>query len=361
MKMNVLALVSVSLVLGLFSCKSKEKPAETTGKLLVTSTLGMDTSVVRNYVSQIHSIRHIEIRSQEKGYLEKVYVDEGQFVKKGQLLFQIMPAVYNAEKQKAAAEAEKARIELQNTQALFDKKVVAPNELAMSKASAAFAKAELNLANTHLKFTEIRAPFDGFIDKLDMKLGSLVDEGDLLTTLSDNAQMWVYFNVPEEEYLNYKLAEGQENLKEVHLLMANNEVFKQSGEVKTIEADFNNETGNIAFRATFPNPTNLLRDGETGTILMTIPMENSVVIPQKSSFEILDKKYVYVVDDNKQIHLTPIEVKAELPDLYIIQKGLTAGQKIILEGVRKVQDKDKIEFDYEEPNKVLKELKVASE
>lgn len=361
MKRNALALIGVSLAIGISSCKTKEKPAETAGKLLVTSAVGMDTAVTRNYVSQIHSIRHIEIRSQEKGYLEKVYVDEGQFVKKGQLLFQIMPAVYNAEKQKAAAEAEKADIELQNTKALFDKNVVAPNELAMSKASAAFAKAELNLANTHLKFTEIRAPFDGFIDKLDMKLGSLVDEGDLLTTLSDNSQMWVYFNVPEEEYLNYKLAEGQENLENVHLLMANNEVFKYNGQVKTIEADFNNETGNIAFRATFPNPTNLLRNGETGNILMTIPMQKAIVIPQKSSFEILDKKYVYTVDENKQIHLAPIDVKAELPDLYILKSGVTAGQKILLEGVRKVQDKDKIAFDYEDPNKVFKELRVASE
>lgn len=361
MKRNVLALLSVSLVLGLYSCKTKEKPAETTGKLLVTSGLGMDTSVMRNYVSQIHSIRHIEIRSQEKGYLEKVYVDEGQFVKKGQLLFQIMPAVYSAEKQKAAAEVERADIELKNTKALFDKKVVAPNELALSKASAAYAKAELNLANTHLKFTEIRAPYDGFIDKLEMKLGSLVDEGALLTTLSDNSQMWVYFNVPEEEYLNYKLAKSQENLNNVQLMMANGEIFQYKGQVKTIEADFNNETGNIAFRATFPNPSNLLRNGETGTVLMTIPTPNAVVIPQKASFEILDKKYVYVVDDNKQIHLTPITVKAELPDLYILKSGVDAGQKILLEGVRKVQDKDKIAFDYEEPNKVMKELKVASE
>jgi len=361
MKKNLLALLSASIVLGLYSCKAKEEPVETAGKLLVTSALGMDTTVVRNYVSQVHSARHIELRSQEKGYLEKIYVDEGQFVTKGQLLFQIMPTVYNAEKQKASAEVEKANIELKNTQALFDKKVVAPNELALSKANAAYAKAELELASAHLKFTEIRAPFDGFIDHLDMKLGSLVDEGDLLTTLSDNSQMWVYFNVPEKEYLNYKLAEDQENLKSVQLLMANSEVFKYNGEVKTIEADFNNETGNIAFRATFPNPSNLLRDGETGTVLMTIPMPKSVVIPQKASFEILDKKYVYVVDDNKQIHLSPIAVKAELPDLYILQSGVNAGQKILLEGVRKVQDKDKIAFDYEEPNKVLKTLKVASE
>lgn len=361
MKKNLLALLGVGIVMGVYSCKPKETTVETTGKLLVTGALKIDTSIVRNYVSQIHSIRHIELRSQEKGYLEKVYVDEGQMVKKGQLLFRIMPAVYNAEKQKVAAEVQKANIELKNTQSLFDKKVVAPNELALSKANLAYAKASLNLANTHLKFTEIRAPFDGYMGKLEMKIGSLVDEGDLLSTLSDNSQMWVYFNVPEEEYLNYKLAQGQENLSNVQLLMANNEVFKYNGKVQTIEADFNNSTGNIAFRATFPNPSNLLRDGETGTILMTIPAPSAIVIPQKATFEILDKKYVYVVDDSSRVHLMPITVKAELPDLYILKNGVNAGQKILLEGIRKVQDKDKIEFDYEAPEKVMKSLRVASE
>lgn len=361
MKKNLFALVSAWVALSMYSCTPKEKPSEEKGKLLVTSVLQMDTSTTRNYVAQIHSIRHIEIRSQEKGYLQKVYIDEGQYVVKGQLLFQIMPAVYNAEKLKAEAEATKADIELQNTKALYDKKVVAPNELALSKASAAYAKAELNLANTHLKFTQIRAPFSGYIDHLDLKLGSLVDEGDLLTTLSDNSKMWVYFNVPEYEYLNYKLAQGQENLKDVRLLMANHEVFDQNGVVKTIEADFNNETGNIAFRATFPNPSNLLRNGETGSVLMTIPMPHATVIPQKATFEILDKKYVYVVDGAQKVHLTPITVKADLPDLYIIKDGLKPGDKILLEGIRKVQDKDSIAYDLEDPRKVLKELSLATE
>src|SRR5688572_29279702 len=121
------------------------------------------------------------------------------------------------------------------------------------------------------------------MDHFQVRLGSLLDEGDLLTTLSDNSEMWVYFNVPEAEYLDYRSNQAGHNMSKVRLQMANHQLFPQAGVVKTIEADFNNETGNIAFRATFPNPDRLLRHGETGNILMDIPMSNAMLIPQKAT------------------------------------------------------------------------------
>src|SRR5690606_1771530 len=127
------------------------------------------------------------------------------------------------------------------------------NELALAKAKLDKAKAELALAMGHLGFTEIRAPFDGIIDRFRVRLGSLVDEGELLTSLSDNSKMWVYFNVPEAEYLDYITREKSDSVLKVQLQMANHQLFDQAGIVETIEADFNNETGNIAFRATFKN------------------------------------------------------------------------------------------------------------
>ncbi len=129
--------------------------------------------------------------------------------------------------------------------------------------------------------------------------------------------------------------------------MANNQIFEYPGVVKTIEADFNNETGNIAFRATFPNPKGLLRHGETGNILATTPLKNALIIPQKATFEILEKKYVFVVDKNNVIQQKEITIAAEMPDLYIIKEGVTENDKIMLEGIRKVKDKDKIaEYEY---------------
>lgn len=358
---KIIMLTGFCATLYLTSCGTKKEETEQETKFLVTSPLKRDTLITRNYVCQIRSIQHIEMRALEKGYLEKIFVDEGQAVKKGQMMFQIMPMIYQAELQKAQAEADFAQIEYFNTKKLADSDVVSPNELALVKAKLDRAKAEVSLAQVHLGFTEIKAPFDGFMDHFQVRLGSLVNEGDLLTTLSDNSEMWVYFNVPEAEYLDYKSNDKEENLLKVRLLMANNQLFEYPGVVRTIEADFNNETGNIAFRATFPNPNALLRHGETGNIEMTIPLKNAIIIPQKATFEILEKRFVYVVDKDNVVHSREVSIASEMPDLYVLKGGVSENERILLEGIRKVKDLDKITYEYEAPSKVLPSLKVYVE
>ncbi len=357
---RILMLASLCALLCATGCKPKTEEKEAETKFLVTSPVVMDTSITKQYVAQIRSIRNIELRAQEKGYLQNIYVDEGQFVKKGQLLFKIMPQLYEAEKQKAEAEAQAAEIELQNTKTLSDKNIVSKNEYLMAQAKLNKAKAELKLAQTHLAFTDIRAPFDGLINRLNMKLGSLVEEGELLSSLSDNSKMWVYFNVSEPEYLTYEEARNKGQLK-VQLMMANKEIFRHPGVVETIEGEFNNENGNIAFRATFPNSEGLLRHGETGNILINEPYKNALIIPQRATMEVMDKKYVFVIDKNNVAHLKPITIAAEMPDLFIISDGIAAGDKILLEGLRKVKNNDKIAYDYEDPKSVMEHQKLFSE
>jgi membrane fusion protein (multidrug efflux system) len=301
------------------------------------------------------------LRAQERGYLQQIFVDEGDYVKKGQPLFQIMPKLYEAEMQRAKAEADFAEIEYQNTKSLADRNVVAPNELAMAKAKLDKANAELALAQVHLQFTLIEAPFDGIIDRFHVRLGSLIDEGDLLTNLSDNSQMWVYYNVPEAEYLDYQSSVHADSAVKVDLLMANNKMFEFSGIVETIEADFNNETGNIPFRATFNNPNKLLRHGETGSILMGVPLADAILIPQKATFEILDKKYVFVINEDKVVHSREISIGAEMEDLFVVTEGLQPEEKILLEGLRKVRENDEIEFEYVAPEEVVHHLKLYAE
>jgi len=354
-------LMALCALLCCAGCGSHEEEHETETKFLVTSPVRMDTSITRDYVCQINSIRHIELRAQEKGYLQKMFVDEGKFVRKGQLLFEVMPKLYEAELQKAQAEVNFAKIEYENTKSLADSNIVAPNELAMAMATYDKAKAELALAEVHLDFTKIRAPFDGIVDRFHVRLGSLVDEGELLTNLSDNSKMWVYFNVPEAEYLDYKSKVKKDSTIKVTLVMANNKPFAYPGVVETIEADFNNETGNIAFRATFPNPDGLLRHGETGSIRILEPLKNALIIPQKATFEILDKKYVFVVDEKNVVRQREITIGAELEDLYAISEGLRENEKILLEGLRKVKDNDNIAYEYHEPQTVLASLKVYAE
>jgi membrane fusion protein, multidrug efflux system len=360
MKRNTLFTGLIAL-LCLASCATKEKEKEEEGKFTVTNALKLDTSFTKQYVSQIKSIRNIEIRAQEKGFLQNIYVDEGQFVQQGQLLFRIMPKIYEAELLEAQAEAKAAEIDLLNAKTLADKNVVSKNEQAMAQAKLDKAKAEVVLAKIHLSFTEIRAPFAGTIDRIPNKLGSLIDEGELLTSLSDNSKVFAYFNVSEPEYIEYQTNTKGRGDSHVSLLLANNQPLKYKGKVEVIESEFDNETGNIAFRASFPNPDKLLKNGETGKVLMTVPVNNALIIPQKATYEIQDKKYVFVVDKNNVIQSREITITGEMPDLYVVKSGITITDKILLEGIQKAKDGDKINYVYQAPEKVISSLRLKAE
>ncbi len=361
MKTSITLFALISLILLSFSCASKKQEKEKLTKFLVTSPLQKDTITTKEYVCQIRAINHIELRSLERGYLQETFVDEGKFVQKGQLMFQLLPVKYRAELQKAQAEANYVDIEYQNTKILADSNVISPVQLALARAKLEKANAELEVAKVHLGFTQIRAPFSGFMDKFQVRAGSLLNEGDLLTTLSDISTLWVYFNVPEAEYLAYQKSLKKDSALQVQLKLADHTIYEHIGVVKTIEADFNNKTGNIAFRATFPNPDQLLRHGETGNTLIKVVFKNALLIPQKATFEVLDQKYVYVVGKDNVLRARKITVEAELPDIYIIKDGLKSTDNILLEGLRIVKENEKIEYTYQTPAKVLKALKLHAE
>lgn len=356
------AVVFVGLIafLYLVGCTSKKEEKEESVKFKVTNPIVLDTAFTKEYVSQIRSIRNIEIRAVEKGYLQNIYVDEGQYVNAGQVLFRIMPKMYQAELLKAQSEMKAAEIELLNSKTLADKNIVSKSEQAMAQAKLDQARAEVAMAKLHLSFTEIKAPFSGTIDRIPKKLGSLIDEGELLTSLSDNSKMFAYFNVSEPEYLDYQTNTKDRGDSTVSLLLANGKPLQYKGKVEVIESEFDNETGNIAFRASFPNHDKLLRNGETGKVLMTVPVKNALIIPQKATYEIQDKKYVFVVENNvvKSVEIT---VTGSLPDLYIVQSGITAKDKVLLEGVQKVKENDKIKFEYQKPEEVINHLRLKAE
>lgn len=355
MKYNIYVAILATILIS--ACHEKEHEEKDNTIYKVTTPIIKDTTVFHDYVCQIRSVRHIELRALEKGYLEKIYVDEGQYVRKGQLLFQIKPVIYAAEAQKSKAEVEYADLEYKNTKYLADSNIVSKNELALSRAKLAKAKAELELSMAHLGFTEIRAPFDGIIGRFnEVRIGSLLDEGELLSTISDNGNMWVYFNVPEAEYLNYTKLKNNTNKVNVKLQMANGEFFNQEGFIETIEADFNNETGNIAFRANFPNPQKILRHGETGKIYMPNTLHNALIIPQMATFEVLDKKFVYVVDDKGKVTSREIKVQSELPHLYVLSSGLQESDKILIEGIRKVKNGSVVKYQKKTMESLLDEL-----
>lgn len=368
-------------------------------QIVVTSPVRTDVVSTQPYVCQIHSCQHIEVRALEGGYLEKISVKEGQAVKKGELMFKILPVLYQARQDSEEAEVQRTQIELDNAEALLKKGFVSAPEIALKKAELTKAKAKLAVARAELSFTSITAPFDGIVDRQRNQLGSLIEEGDMLTTFSDNSTMWVYFNVPEARYLEYKVEFDKQNANQVafnksksdedgadadeedsddidagrtsgtggtdhlqiELKLANGKIFPHKGKIGAIEADFNNTTGNIMFRADFPNPDGLLRNGQTGTILIHRQLQGVIVIPQRAKFDVLARQYVYVVDEEGVVHQRDIKIQSVQDDIFVIEDGLDEKDKIVLEGIRQIRDGDKKEYEYRAPKDILSKLKYPAE
>ena len=341
---------------------SKEASQTTSTTYQVSKPLVKDLTLNDEYVCQIRAIQHIEIRSLEKGYLQNVLIDEGDTVRQGQLLFQIKPSVYEADVQKSEAEVELSKIELQNNQALVDKDIISATEATMSAAKLAKVKAELELAKTHLGFTEIRAPFDGLIGRFgDIRLGSLLEENQLLTTLSDMHRIWVYFNVPEAQYLEYMEHRRKGGSQNVQLELANKEIYPEPGTIEVVESDFSSTSGNIAFRASFNNPHGLLRYGQTGKILWPKNINQAVIVPQKSTFEILEKRFIFVVDKTGVVHEREIKVAREARNVYIVASGITPDEMFLLERQNKLDKGDKIRYKLIDPQSAIEHLKLYAE
>ncbi len=392
----VLALISLSLpACDRMHAQEKEGHGEEHGRIVVTGPKAMPVTITQQYVCLIHSRRHINVCALESGYLTEIPVKEGQAVKKGDVLFNVMPTLYQAKLDAEAAEAQLAQLEFNNTRKLFDDKVVSFQEVALQQAKLDKALAKKKLAAAELNFATIRAPFDGIIDRLHEQTGSLVKEGEVLTTLSDNGVMWVYFNVPEARYLEYMA--GQDGAKvtakkgkhkkdddededdeddddddddergkrtespRIDLVLANGRKFQHAGKIGAIEAKFNHETGNIPFRADFPNPEGLLRHGQTGKVLIHRTLPNAVVIPQRATYEILDRRYVFVIDAQNVVHQREIVVDHELEDIFVIKSGLGPNDRFVLEGVRQVRDSQKVECEFRDPAEVLANQKTHAE
>jgi len=316
----------------------------------------VDTAFTKEYVAEIQSLQNVEIRTHIKGFIEHIHVDEGKAVKKGQILFTLSSREFkenllkaNANFKSTLADLKVAEVELKNTRILADRKIVSISELEMAIARKEAleskldeARAAISIAELNLSFTEVRAPFTGVINRIPNKVGSLVQEGDLLTSISNNNEVFAYFNVSEKEFLDFNKKSETKAPNKVQLLMANNEIFDQTGIIETAENEIDMGTGNIAFRARFKNPQERLKHGASGRILQEEKLENAMIIPQKSTFEIQDKLYVYVVNDSNKIIVKNFIPKLRLQHLYVVESGLSTSDKIIYEGLQQIKAGDLI-------------------
>lgn len=323
--------------------------------LPVTHVLVKDTNLFREYVADIQAVQNVELRARVQGFLERIYVDEGQVVKKGQLLFKINDEEYRAELAKAnanlesaIAEAKASELEVDRLKVMVDKKVISETELSVARAKlkAVIARIEearwaKSNAELRLSYTSVRSPFHGIIDRIPFKVGSLIDHGTLMTTVSDISEVFVYFNVSEDEYLEYvktTVAESGKDNRLVTLMLADGTLYPFEGSVETMGGEFQASTGSISFRARFPNPNSLLKHGATGKIRLSNTLTDAIMIPQKAVFEIQDKNFVFLVDSTNQVRMKHFVPKTRFSHYYIVESGLQSGDKIVFEGIQEIRD-----------------------
>jgi membrane fusion protein (multidrug efflux system) len=359
---TLLILVASSISILYTSCtvhgETKNEASEEMSKTYpVIELTTQDTVLQLSYVADIQAQKNIEIRARVSGILEKIYVDEGQMVKKGQLLFRINDeelkvalSQANAAYESAVADARVAEVEMKRVQTLVDKKVISKTELEIAEAKlevlsakVAEAYAAKTTAAKRLSYVNLYAPFDGVIDRFRLREGSLLTEGALLTTISDINSMYAYFNLSEYEYLQLMQAAGDSRqLNTAQLVLVDGTLYPWEGQISIAESEIDESTGSIAFRAQFPNPEHLLKHGATGKLIIKQTLEDALLVPQKAVFEIQDKNYVYTVDANGIVQMKEFQIAKRLDMLYVVSSGLQAHDKIVYEGVHILKNGEKI-------------------
>lgn len=359
MRQNVLVSLFAALAV-MSSCNNKEsKQNEKPLEVPVVSIRSVPLQLDKQYVTDIQAIRNVEVRSKVSGFLDAIYVDEGAKVTKGQVLFRIGDNEYKAQVAKARAvlhsmnaEASVAELEAERVRLMVEKKIISATELelAKSKLKAARARVEEAQSNldhaTHLlSYTVIRAPFDGVVDRIPLKTGSLVSEGTLITTVSDVNSVYAYFNISENEYLAFNKNDDPTTIDEnkvATLILSDGTEYGHKGKIETVVSEFNENTGAISVRAAFPNPDHLLKHNATGKVKLVSGKVESLVLPQKAAFEIQDKNYVYVVGPDNVIKMRSFDPSARYGQYYIVNSGLMAGDKIVFEGIQNLREGVKV-------------------
>ena len=362
----------VLAALALFSCGQKQQsgaPGGVAGQVKeypVIAVTQQSTQLFKDYPTKLEGQQTVEIRSKITGYIEQIMVDEGAFVKKGQTLFRlnandIQATVRSAEAQVKVAEADiiSAKINLEKTKPLVEKNIISKFDLESvesilkaKQAQLAQAQANLENAKANLQYTRITSPADGIIGTFPYRVGSLVSatNAEPLTTVSNTAKMYAYFSFNEKEFLTLTKGLEGKNLQEkftklpdVLLIMADNSIYEVPGKIETASGLIDQQTGAVNVRATFLNPNSILRSGGSGLVRIPQRIDSAIIIPQKTTYELQGKHFVYLVGADNKVHNTEIEVlTGNLKDSYVVTSGLTSGDKIVLEGIASLRNDTEI-------------------
>ncbi|GGI28339.1 hemolysin D [Pedobacter mendelii] len=339
------------------------------------------TELNSDYPATIEGIQNIDIRPKVDGFIQKILIDEGAVVKKGQLLFTIMAPQYEQEVRtaraaisSAEADVNSAQLQVNKTKPLVEKDIISKYDLDAAqltlqsrKAALAQAKASLANAQVNLSYTSITSPVDGVVGSIPFRNGSLVSSSSTepLTTVSNTSKVYAYFSLNEKQLLDFSstykgntLAQQMKNIPPVSLVLADGTVYAQNGKIESINGQINTATGSASLRATFPNPISLLKSGASASVRIPQKVENAILIPQKSTIDLQGKKFVYVLGDSAKIISTEIQIMDLAKDkFYVVTKGLKVGDKIVLEGFQSLKDGVKIKPEEKSADSVYADIK----
>jgi membrane fusion protein (multidrug efflux system) len=355
--LSALVALSISITTLLAACGEAPQAAPKAEPLTVDflTVQPQAATIVEKYPGAIEGVVNVDVKAQVSGYLEAIYVKEGDYVQKGQNLFRIKGDIYNeqvntsqAAYQAALAAEEHARIELEKIKPLVEGKVVSDVQLstaeanyAAAKAQAAQARAALGTTSINRDFSLIKAPVSGYIGRIPNRIGNLVTPADAkpLTTLSDIQKVFVYFSLSEADFIAFSKASAKDKgMNSVELQIADGSIYGQKGQLEIASGNIDRSTGSISMKAIFPNPEKLLRSGGSGKIILTRTLDSALTIPMGSVKDIQDRYFVYALGDSNKVTMRPIQVGGTSGNKYIVASGLQPGEKIALNRIDALND-----------------------
>lgn len=320
------------------------------------------TTLFSDYPATVQGQQNIEIRPKIDGYIQTIYVDEGATVRRGQPLFRISAPQYEQQVRTAQADIKiaqanvnAAQMQVNKVRPLVEKNIISRYELesaeyTMQARQAELAQARATLANarTNLGYTSITSPVNGVVGTIPYKIGSLVSSNTVqpLTTVSNIGNIYAYFSINEKQALDFAHASPGTTLKQrlerippVTLMLSTGSEFPQKGRIETASGLINTETGSVSVRATFPNPGNIVRSGSSGVVRIPRTVDSAILIPQKATFEIQGKKFVYVVESTGTVRSAEIKVmETGNGQYFVVLEGVKPGEKVVLEGVASLKE-----------------------
>lgn len=338
-------------------------------------------TINNDYPATLEGKQNIEIRPKVDGYVEQIFIDEGSIVKRGQLLFRLSAPQYAQEVttsqaaiSSAEADVSTAELQVKKTKPLVDKDIISPYELESAqntlkarKAVLAQAKAALANAKTNLGYTTIVSPVDGVVGTIPYKLGSLITASTAqpLTTVSNIGNVYAYFALNEKQLLDFSRTVKGSNMKAklantppVSLILSDGSTYPEKGRVETISGLINTETGSASYRASFPNPTGLIRSGGSAIVRIPQPVSQGILIPQKAAYDLQGQHFVYVVDAKGAVKSTGITIMNNpVGQFYVVTEGLKEGDSIVLEGASTLRDGVVIKPEVQSSASIYKDLK----